>query len=130
MSQVSLKSFLGSERQGASTGYATAVDFRSLQFHNKIASFAVAAHTLEPLLVEYLAEGAQRDGTVEVAVADELGLDLGGGEEMDGARLLAPSAPLQAWRAFSSALDSSTHRSLSEMGRMCGSTACRENFTP
>ena len=89
MSQVSLKSFLGSERQGGSTGYATAVDFRSLQFHNKIASFAVAAHTLEPLLVEYLAEGAQRDGTVEVAVADELGLDLGGGEEMDGARLLA-----------------------------------------
>ena len=57
VSQVSLKSFLGSERQGGSTGYATAVDFRSLQFHNKIASLAVAAHTLEPLLVEYLAEG-------------------------------------------------------------------------
>ena len=60
VSQVSLKSFLGSERQGGSTGYASAVDFRSLQFHNKIASFAVAAHTLEPLLVEYLFVSASK----------------------------------------------------------------------
>ena len=66
VSQVSLKSFLGSERQGGSTGYASAVDFRSLQFHNKIASFAVAAHTLEPLLVEYLFVGSVINGPVNI----------------------------------------------------------------
>ena len=66
VSQVSLKSFLGSERQGGSTGYATAVDFRSLQFHNKIASFAVAAHTLEPLLVEYLFVCSVINGPVNI----------------------------------------------------------------
>ena len=66
VSQVSLKSFLGSERQGGSTGYASAVDFRSLQFHNKIASFAVAAHTLEPLLVEYLFVGSVINGPANI----------------------------------------------------------------
>ena len=66
VSQVSLKSFLGSERQGGSTGYATAVDFRSLQFHNEIASFAVAAHTLEPLLVEYLFVGSVINGPANI----------------------------------------------------------------
>ena len=55
-----------SEGQVGRDGYASAVDFRSLQFHNKIASFAVAAHTLEPLLVEYLFVGSVINGPANI----------------------------------------------------------------
>ena len=75
-------------------GYATAVDLRCLKLHHEIAPAVAVAHALESLVVEYLAESAQRDGTVEVAIADELCLNLRGGEEMYGARLLAYGARL------------------------------------
>ena len=55
-----------SEGQVGRDGYASAVDFRSLQFHNEIASFAVAAHTLEPLLVEYLFVGSVINGPANI----------------------------------------------------------------
>ena len=48
-----------SEGQVGRDGYASAVDFGSLELHQHIPPFVAAAHTLEPLLVEYLAEGAQ-----------------------------------------------------------------------
>ena len=36
----------------------------------------VGTHSLESFVVEHLAEGAQRDGTMKVTITHELGLDL------------------------------------------------------
>ena len=78
-----------SERHDSSAGYTTAVDLCSFQFHNEVTTLVAVAHSLESLVVEHLTEGAQRDGTMEIAIGDELGLYLGCGEEMHSARLLA-----------------------------------------
>ena len=89
MSHVSQIGLTRSERHGARGGNTVAVDLRSLQLHHEIASLPVGTHSLESFVVEHLTEGAQRDGTMEIAIGDELGLYLGCGEEMHSARLLA-----------------------------------------
>ena len=70
-------------------GYATAVDLRCLKLHHEIAPAVAVAHALESLVVQHLAEGAQGNGAVDVAIGDKLGLNLRGSEEMHGACLLA-----------------------------------------
>ena len=76
MSHVSQIGLTRSERHGSRGGNTVAVDLRSLQLHHEIASLPVGTHSLESFVVEHLAEGAQRDGTMKVTITHELGLDL------------------------------------------------------
>ena len=89
MSHVSQIGLTWSERHGARGGNTAAVYLRSLQLHHEIATLLVGAQSLIALVIEHLAKGAQRDGTMKVAITDELGLDLRRCEEFHCARLLA-----------------------------------------